>query len=117
MNDRLNLVNQIEPYLGKYFSIEHVKRQILRQTDDEIEEIDMQIQNEIQLGILPDPNAAIDPMTGMPMQGGAMPPGADQSAGGAPPASPDAGGGAAGGGLDAAFSNFISDSDYTKGKF
>ena len=117
LNDRLNLVNQIEPYLGKYFSIEHVKRQILRQTDDEIEEIDMQIQNEIQLGILPDPNAAIDPMTGMPMQGGAMPPGADQSAGGAPPASPDAGGGAAGGGLDAAFSNFISDSDYTKGKF
>lgn len=116
LNDRLNIVNQVEPYLGKYFSVEYVKRQILRQTDDEIEEIEMQIQNEIQLGVIPDPNAQIDPATGMPMQGGApMTPTADAAGEGAPPASVGGGGGDSG--LDAAFSNFVSDSDYTKGKF
>ncbi len=116
LNDRLNIVNQVEPYLGKYFSVEYVKRQILRQTDDEIEEIEMQIQNEIQLGVIPDPNAQIDPATGMPMQGAApMTPGADEAGAGAPAAGGADGGGESG--LDAAFSNFVSDSDYTKGKF
>jgi len=113
LNDRLNIVNQVEPYLGKYFSVEYVKRQILKQTDDEIEEIEMQIQNEIQLGVLADPNAQIDPATGMPMQGGAAPMTPTEDGMGGAPAGGSAGGDS---GLDAAFSNFVSDSDYTKGK-
>ena len=43
----------------------------MRQTDQEIEEIDMQIEDEIQKGILPDPSQ-VDPITGepLPQEGG-----------------------------------------------
>ncbi len=39
-------VGQIESYVGTYFSKEYVKKNILRMTDDEIEEIDNQIKDE-----------------------------------------------------------------------
>ena len=55
MNSRLGVVAQVEPYLGKYYSVEYVRRNILRQTDQEIIEIDAQIEDEIEKGILPDP--------------------------------------------------------------
>jgi hypothetical protein len=63
MNDRLGLLATAEPYIGKYFSQDYVRRKILRQTDSEIIEIDKQIKKEIKKGIIPDPNA-IDPVTG-----------------------------------------------------
>jgi hypothetical protein len=47
-----------------------VRRKILRQTDEEILEQDILIQQEIESGRIPDPNAPIDPNTGMPMQTG-----------------------------------------------
>jgi len=62
LSERLNLVTTIEPYIGKYFSTEYVRKKILRQTDSEIIEIDYQIDDEIQKGILPDPNAPTDEM-------------------------------------------------------
>jgi hypothetical protein len=65
--ERLNMVAQAEPYVGKYFSLDYVRRKILRQTDIEIEEQDILIKKEIEEGIIPDPNAPVDPMTGMPM--------------------------------------------------
>ena len=36
MNDRLGLVASADPYIGKYFSIDYIRRKVLRQTDDEI---------------------------------------------------------------------------------
>ena len=67
---RLGNLAQIEPYIGKFYSTEFVRKKILRQTDSEIEEIDNQIEDEIQKGILPDPSQ-IDPITGQPLpQGG-----------------------------------------------
>jgi len=66
MTDRLSLVATIEPYIGKYFSVEYVRRKILRQTDSEIIEIDKQIEKEIKDGIIPDPNS-VDPITGEPL--------------------------------------------------
>jgi hypothetical protein len=45
-NDRLNAVNNMDPYLGKYFSQEWVKRYILKQTDEEIKEIHDQMNAE-----------------------------------------------------------------------
>jgi len=67
---RLGNLAQIEPYIGKFYSTEFVRKRILRQTDQEIEEIDMQIEDEIQKGILPNP-AEVDPVTGEPLpQGG-----------------------------------------------
>ena len=63
---RLGNLAQIEPYIGKYYSTEFVRKRVLRQTDQEIEEIDMQIEDEIQKGIIPNP-AETDPITGEPL--------------------------------------------------
>jgi hypothetical protein len=76
--ERLNLAALAEPYVGKYYSQDYVRRNILRQTDEEIIEQDELIEKEIENGVIPDPNAMVDPMTGMPPAPG-MPP-----AGGAP---------------------------------
>ncbi len=60
LTNRLTLATTVEPYIGKYYSTEYVRKKILRQTDSEIIEIDMQIEDEIAKGILPDPNAPVD---------------------------------------------------------
>jgi len=65
--ERLNLAALAEPYVGKYYSQDYVRRNILRQTDEEIIEQDMLIEREIENGIIPDPNAMVDPMSGAPM--------------------------------------------------
>jgi hypothetical protein len=62
LTNRLTTLTTIEPYIGKYFSTEYVRKKILRQTDSEIIEIDAQIDDEIEKGILPDPNAPVDEM-------------------------------------------------------
>jgi hypothetical protein len=69
MNDRLGTLATIEPYIGKYFSVDYVRRKILRQTDAEMKEIDEQIEKEIKDGIIPDPNS-VDPITGEPLPQG-----------------------------------------------
>ena len=66
LNNRLATLATIEPYIGKYYSNEYVRRKILRQTDSEIIEINEQIEDEIQKGIIPDPST-IDPITGQPL--------------------------------------------------
>ena len=68
MTERLNLAATAEPYIGKYFSAEYVRTQILRQTDQEIIEEDKKIKKEIAKGIIPDPMAPVDPETGLPME-------------------------------------------------
>jgi len=67
MNERLTMVATAEPYVGKYFSQDYVRRKILRQTDEEIIEQDKLIKKEIESGIIPDPSTLIDPTTGAPM--------------------------------------------------
>jgi hypothetical protein len=67
LNERLNMIQVAEPYIGKYFSQDYVRRKILRQTDEEIIDQDKLIKKEIEEGIIPDPNAPVDPMTGMPL--------------------------------------------------
>ena len=66
LNERLTMVATAEPYVGKYFSQDYVRRNILRQTDTEIIEQDGLIKKEIENGIITDPNQPIDPATGMP---------------------------------------------------
>ena len=66
LNERLGILATIEPYIGKYYSTEYVRKRVLRQTDGEIIEIDEQIEQEIRDGIIPDPNS-IDPITGEPL--------------------------------------------------
>ena len=71
LNERLNSLQAAEPYIGKYYSQDYVRRQILRQTDEEIIEQDALIKKEIAAGTIPDPNAPIDPETGDPLDTGA----------------------------------------------
>jgi len=67
LTERLNLVTAMDPFAGRYFSLEYIRRQVLRHTDAEMKEIDKQMQKEIEEGKLPDP-ASIDPATGMPLE-------------------------------------------------
>ncbi len=71
LNERLNLVTTMDPFAGRYFSLDYIRRKVLRQSDAEIKEIDKQMEKEISTGKLPDP-AALDPMTGEPMEGAPM---------------------------------------------
>jgi hypothetical protein len=73
LTNRLTLLTTAEPYIGKYYSTEYVRKKILRQTDAEIIEIDTQIEDEIQKGILPDPNAPVDEMGNPIPPDGTMP--------------------------------------------
>ena len=50
MNERLNLMVQIEPYIGTYYSRDYVKRKILRQTDEEIIEMESEMEEENAMG-------------------------------------------------------------------
>lgn len=67
LTERLNLAATAEPYVGKYYSQDYIRRKILRQTDQEIIEQDVLIQQEIEAGVIPDPNAPLDPETGEPL--------------------------------------------------
>jgi hypothetical protein len=66
INNRLATLATIEPYIGKYYSTEYVRKRILRQTDQEIIDNDEQIEDEIKKGIIPDPSQ-VDPITGEPL--------------------------------------------------
>jgi len=66
LNERLGSLATIEPFIGKYYSNEWVRKNVLRQTDSEIVEMDEQIEKEIEEGIIPDPST-IDPITGEPL--------------------------------------------------
>jgi len=57
LNERLGMLASAEPYVGKYFSQDYVRRKVLRQTDTEILEQDALIEKEIKEGIIPDPSA------------------------------------------------------------
>ena len=52
---RMNLVTQMDPFVGKYFSIEHIRREILQQKETEFKEIDKQMKSEIDNGLVMSP--------------------------------------------------------------
>ena len=55
LNERLGVVAAVDPYIGRYFSLDYVRRHILKQKDEEIIEIDKQMAKEIQDGRVADP--------------------------------------------------------------
>jgi hypothetical protein len=70
ITNRILLLQYVDPFVGRYYSKEWVRKNILKQSDDDIEEIDEQISKEIA----EDPSTdamgnPIDPMTGQPVQG------------------------------------------------
>ena len=68
-NERITVAAAAEPYVGRYYSQDYVRRKILRQTDEEILEQDELMKKEIADGVIPDPNAPVDPQTGQPVGG------------------------------------------------
>ena len=52
LRERLSLAQEVSPYVGKYYSVEYVRKNILQQTDEDIIEIDRQIAGEIKTGII-----------------------------------------------------------------
>ena len=65
--ERLNAAAAAEPYVGRYYSQDFVRRKLLRQTDIEMMEEDKLMKKEIADGTIPDPNAPVDPQTGQPV--------------------------------------------------
>ena len=55
LRERINLDEQISTYVGKYYSVEYIRKNILRQTDEDIADIDRQIADEIKTGIIASP--------------------------------------------------------------
>jgi len=73
MGNRLQVATALDPFLGKYYSIEYVRKQVLMQNDTEYEEISKQMENEIAEGKIPDP-IHTNLMNAASLEVGALPP-------------------------------------------
>jgi hypothetical protein len=51
LQQRINALQLMEPYVGKYYSVQYVRRHVLMQTEEEIKEIDNQIVDEEKMMI------------------------------------------------------------------
>ena len=69
LNSRIDTLNRIAPYIGQYYSMEYVKRFILKQSDEEIEQIEKEMKQEQEI------MAAMQPQQpgGLPDQGNGQP--------------------------------------------
>ena len=59
MRERLNLAREVRDYVGKYYSVNYVRRNILRQTETEIKKMDAEIKKEIDDGIISSPETQV----------------------------------------------------------
>ena len=59
MRERLQLANEMRDYIGKFYSVEYVRKNILKQNEREIEDIDNQIKKEIDDGIISAPTSDV----------------------------------------------------------
>ena len=57
LRERLALANEMRDYVGKYYSVEYVRKHVLKQNQRDIEDIDKQIKKEIDDGIIAAPTA------------------------------------------------------------
>jgi hypothetical protein len=51
MKERLSLLGSVDPYTGRYFSQSWIQRNVLRLTDDEIKEMQMEMDEEKEAGL------------------------------------------------------------------
>src|SRR6056300_131880 len=57
LRERLALANEMRYDIGKFFSVEYVRKNVLKQNEREIEDMDKQIKKEIDDGIIASPTA------------------------------------------------------------
>jgi hypothetical protein len=74
LKDRLASARDAEDFVGKYYSREWVRKKILRQTEDDVEQIDKQISAEQAAGLLMAPGQEGAPAGEVPMPQGEQPP-------------------------------------------
>ena len=46
LRERINLLNTVDPYIGRYYSTDWVKKNVLQMSDDEIELMNKEMQQE-----------------------------------------------------------------------
>jgi len=68
VNSRLNILGIVDAYAGKYYSIEWIRKNVLKQNDDEIKEIDKQIAGEEAAAPSEEDGAAVNNPTINPAQ-------------------------------------------------
>jgi len=59
MRERLNLAREVRDYIGKYYSVNYVRKHILKQTENEIKQMDAEIKKEIDDGIISSPETQV----------------------------------------------------------
>jgi hypothetical protein len=50
LRDRLSLVQDVADYSGKFFSIEYIRREVLQQSQEEMDRMDREMEQELQKG-------------------------------------------------------------------
>ena len=80
LTNRINVLNMMQPYIGTFYSIEFVKRNVLKQSEEDIEEIQKQMDAEQE-----QMQAMMTMQGGMPVDGGM---GAGPNPPGLPPPAP-----------------------------
>jgi hypothetical protein len=55
VRERLSLLGSVDPYVGRYYSMEWIQRNVLRLTNDDIKEMQKQIDAEKEAGLIMDP--------------------------------------------------------------
>jgi len=63
LKDRLQTVRDAEDFIGKYYSREWIRKKILRQTEDDVEQINKQIAAEQAAGIIASPDSVTGGVT------------------------------------------------------
>ena len=59
LNEKLNVITAMEPFMGRYFSTEYVRTEILGQSEVEKKELDIQMKDDISSGKIIDPLDAV----------------------------------------------------------
>ena len=57
MTEKLNVIAAMDPYVGKYFSTQYIRSEILGQTEIQMEEMDVQMADDIENGRAIDPTS------------------------------------------------------------
>ena len=52
LTERMNLLSSMNEHIGKYYSIDWIRKHILHQSEEEIKEMDNEIQSEREKGLI-----------------------------------------------------------------
>ena len=59
LRERLALANEMRDYVGKYYSVGYIRKNVLKQSQTEIDKMDAEIKKEIDDGIISSPETQV----------------------------------------------------------